>query len=38
MALIKPEIYSQIVTEKFKGKAILSNFAMDLRGTFRKSW
>ena len=30
MALIKPEIYSQIVTEKFKGKAILSNFAMDL--------
>ncbi|MDT9329652.1 hypothetical protein [Clostridium perfringens] len=29
-SLIKPEIYAGIVTEKFKGKAILSNFAMDL--------
>ncbi|MDM0459557.1 hypothetical protein QTH51_04225 [Clostridium perfringens] len=28
--LIKPEVYAGIVTEKFKGKAILSNFAMDL--------
>lgn len=28
--LIKPEIYAGIVTEKFKGKAILSNFADDL--------
>lgn len=28
--LIKPEVYSQIATEKFKGKAILSNFATDL--------
>ncbi|MCH1962685.1 hypothetical protein MCG45_07320 [Clostridium perfringens] len=28
--LIKPEIYAGIVTEKFKGKMILSNFAMDL--------
>ncbi|EJT6153715.1 hypothetical protein N2W29_001790 [Clostridium perfringens] len=30
MALIKPEVYAPIVTEKFKGKAILSNFADDL--------
>ncbi|MGM8259664.1 hypothetical protein [Clostridium perfringens] len=29
-SLIKPEVYAGIVTEKFKGKAILSNFAMDL--------
>lgn len=28
--LIKPEIYARIVTEKFKGKMILSNFADDL--------
>lgn len=28
--LIKPEIYAGVVTEKFKGKAILSNFADDL--------
>lgn len=28
--LIKPEVYAPIVTEKFKGKAILSNFADDL--------
>lgn len=30
MALIKPEVYAQIITEKFKGKQILSNFADDL--------
>ncbi|EOU1943454.1 hypothetical protein DMN42_14265 [Clostridium perfringens] len=29
-SLIKPEVYAGIVTEKFKGKAILSNFAMEL--------
>lgn len=29
-SLIKPEVYAGIVTEKFKGKAILSNFADDL--------
>lgn len=28
--LIKPEIYAGVVTEKFKGKQILSNFADDL--------